>query len=437
MSRYRLLHALRARCFRPRWTPVLVFIVLALSSMVLVGCDKYANHEPGLILDPAPANAVATADRGAASAAATAAFSDPAPGTPLHVEGRAGRSALYAFDKPAAWNGDLVVWVHGYAPPSSPVALPDIAPLRAFFLSQGFAVAATSFSENGYAVAEAVREVHQLNGLFTDRIARPRRTFLVGVSLGGIIGLQLAEKFPDRYAGALLASGVVGGSRAEVQYVADMRVLYDHFHPGVLPGDIVHVPADVAFQPTIVGAVTSRLGTAEGQAAFGKFLGFAGERGLVFADPNEAVLAFLQVLGFQWVGGGDLFDRTHRHMLYDNTETQYAAPGLPAPIVDELNANVERYASMPDAEAYLRHWYEPTGELRIPVITLHDTRDPVVPYFHEQLLQDRVSSAGALGLLRQYAKLSFGHVSPAVQGDIPARFVELVAWANALENPAP
>src|SRR5262245_26195681 len=109
---------------------------------------------------------------------------------PQHVEGSLGPGALYAMDVPDSWNGGLVLYVHGYSDPSSPVALPPL-PLRDFLLNQGFAVAASSFSENGYAVAEGARQSHQLLGQFAERFGKPNCTLLVGVSMGGVIGLEL------------------------------------------------------------------------------------------------------------------------------------------------------------------------------------------------------------------------------------------------------
>src|SRR5947207_6841600 len=166
-----------------------------------------------------------------------------------HLTGEAGPGVTYSLSRPEHWNGDLVVYVHGYSNPAGPVALPNIAPIEQGLLDRGYAVAFSSFSENGYAVAEAVRQTHQLRGLFVSRIGQPRRTFLIGVSLGGIIGLQLAEKFSQQYDGALLVSGVVGGSAAQVKYIGDVRVLFDAFYPGLMAGGVTDPPAGVPFNP--------------------------------------------------------------------------------------------------------------------------------------------------------------------------------------------
>lgn len=361
-----------------------------------------------------------------ASAAARASLAD-ATAEARHDEGDAGPGARYSLDRPASWNGDLVVYVHGYTNPAAAVALPNIAPLRDGLLEQGYAVAYSSFSENGCAVPEAVRQTHQLRGLFASRFGQPRRTFLIGVSLGGIIGLQLAEKFPQQYDGALLVSGVVGGSAAEVKYIGDVRTLFDALFPGQLPGGVTDPPAGVPFNPQpLIAAVSGS------PNQLGALLCMTS---LPYASGTEAVTSLLNALGFQWQGGADLLDRTHGHQLYDNTGVRYGCPALPAALVDAINARVVRYQATPDARNFLDQYYEPDGNLAIPVLTLHTTRDPVVPLFHEDLYRDRVAAAGRSSWLLQRRVTRYGHVnfSPT---EIIAAFVDLAKWAETGQKPA-
>ena len=350
-----------------------------------------------------------------------------AQGEAQHFTGEAGPGASYSISRPANWNGDLVVYVHGYTNPAGAVALPNIAPIEQGLLDHGYGVAYSSFSENGYAVAEAVRQTHQLRGLFASRIGQPRRTFLVGVSLGGIIGLQLAEKFPQQYDGALLVSGVVGGSAAEVKYIGDVRVLFDAFYPGLLAGGVTDPPAGVPFNP---GPIVTAIGGSPQN--LGPILALTP---LPYINGTEAVTSLLNALGFQWQGGADLLDRTHGHQLYDNAAVRYECDALPTAMEDLLNERVTRYQSTPDARAFLEHYYEPDGRLEIPVLTLHTTRDPVVPLFHEDLYRDKVAAAGRSQFLLQRRVSRYGHVnfSPA---EILAAFFELANWVETGQKPA-
>ncbi|HEY3215134.1 MAG TPA: hypothetical protein VGK93_01440 [Candidatus Eisenbacteria bacterium] len=344
-----------------------------------------------------------------------------------HVEGRIGPGALYVIEVPDNWNGELVVWVHGYTPPVLPVTLPDV-PLRGFLLSQGFAVAASSFSENGYAVPEAVRQTHQLNGIFASRCGRPSRTYLIGVSLGGIIGLQLIEKFPQQYDGALLACGVVGGTKAEVKYIGDVRVLFDYFYPGCLGGTITDVP-DEPFTPNVQNKILQCVGAH--QERIPPLVCLAGLPG---ANGTEFVTSLVTAIGFQWMGGEDLFDRTHHHQLYDNDHVVYRCPLLPDAVNDAVNAGVVRYSSTPSAENFMRHYYEPTGNIQVPLLTHHTTRDPVVPLWHEDLFRAKVEAAGKSHLLLQRTRDAYGHCN-FQEPDLPLAFLDLVGWVRTGQKP--
>ena len=113
--------------------------------------------------------------------------------------------AQYALFLPDNWNGDLVVYVHGFIDPAAPVALPDAAPddvapwvveLRERLLQAGYAVAYSSFSENGWAVDNGAQRTRELRPLFTHYFKyKPDRTFVIGRSLGSLITLLLVEKY--------------------------------------------------------------------------------------------------------------------------------------------------------------------------------------------------------------------------------------------------
>lgn len=74
-----------------------------------------------------------------------------------------------------------------------------------------------------------------------------------------------------------------------------------------------------------------------------------------------------------------------------------------------VNAAAAHFTSTPKARNYLNHYYEPSGDLRIPMVALHSSDDPAVPFFHESLYADAVSSAGNAALLKQIVVKRFGH----------------------------
>ena len=135
------------------------------------------------------------------------------------VQGTTPTGALYAFAVPDNWNGDLIIYGHGIVDPAAPVVLPTtqdgFTELKEALLQRGFAVAYSSYSENGYALKDAFHRLHELPALFKARIGRrPDRVYLVGHSLGAVAVQMLAEQFPRKYDGALVMCGFVGGGQA-------------------------------------------------------------------------------------------------------------------------------------------------------------------------------------------------------------------------------
>lgn len=357
-------------------------------------------------------------------------------GSPLHIEGVLGPGALYAIDVPAEWNGDLVLYMHGIKPAFAPVDLPgdfeDFNALLGMLLGEGYAVAHSSYSENGYAVPEAARQTRQLSGVFADAVGEPRRTLLIGQSLGGVVGQLLVEKFPQKYAGAFFVSGVVGGSAFEVDFLATIRVLFDYFYPGVLGGDLFHVPDEPFPQDRVVAAIMSDAGTGLGAMARIK------QCRVPVDMPVEHLPEFIiTALGAQWIGGEDFFDRTHSHSLFDNRDVVYEAlaPGLlPEPLLADLNARVARWSATPDAEAWLSNYYEPTGDLRLPMLALHNHWDPVVPTLHEDIYAEKVAAAGRSEFLLQIREGGFGHRKFEASRIFEA-FQHLASWVNSGVKP--
>jgi pimeloyl-ACP methyl ester carboxylesterase len=331
-----------------------------------------------------------------------------------HVEGRVGPGALYALDMPAAWNGDLVVYAHGIVDPVLPVALPSsqdhFAILRNALMDRGFAVASSSFSQNGFALKDGAERTHQLTGLFTASFGRPRRVLLAGHSLGSMAALQVAESFPGQYDGALIMCGFVGGTTMEIAYMANARVAFDYFFPGVIPGSVFEILPGTDFRPPTATTPGSALFNAVQGALVGGFASsrtfqFASVAGLKWNTPQELVTAALSVIGFNLRYTQSVLDHTNAHIPFDNRETVYAGSADDA----ALNTGIQRWTGDPDAMNYVARYYTPAGALQIPVQTLHTSRDPVVPAWHEDIFAGVVADQGATGLLEGAIVTAFGH----------------------------
>lgn len=351
--------------------------------------------------------------------------------------GETGPGSTYAVFVPANWNGDAVFYAHGFKDVSDPVSLPTKDSADAFrerLGAAGYAVAYSSYSENGFALKDGIQRTHQLRGLFTARAGKPRRSYLAGTSLGGVVALALAEKHPGQYDGALTMCGFVGGSKMQIEYIGNTRALFDWFYPGVLPGNAVSMPEGTTLNEIIGKAYAAII--ARPDKAF--LISQVTQTPLPFANGRELVTSLLNVLGFHARGMNDLLDRTHGHVLFDNTAPYTASPAVPAGILAAMNhpdAGVQRFESTPDAENYLEKYYEPTGDLKIPVLSVHTTRDPSVPYRHQVVLQQKVAAAGASAMLRTRPINRYGHCTFNTVEMVGA-LQDLAQWAETGIAPA-
>lgn len=391
------------------------FLPIVLAMLALSACDAEIPTAPG----------AAALQPEAPSAALSA-----VPGV-QEVVGETGPGSTYALFRPEHWNGELVVYAHGYVQPFFEPTLPtEFDGVRDFLLTQGFAVAYSSWSETGYAVKDGAQRTHQVSGLFAEEFGTPGRTYLVGTSLGGLVADMLAERFSTQYDGTLALCGVMAGGMWNASYVADFRLLFDYFYPGVLPGTLYEVPEGVIVAPgapltdAIIGAIAANPGPAVQMAGMDQIR-------LQYVDVNELIVSFVQVLGYQVNGANALTERLHGHGFFDNIDVRYSGSADD----DAVNAGIARYAADPSAVNYMGNWWDPTGGIAAPFITLHTTRDPLVPARVEQVFAGTVDDAGQSGLLLQRTVDAFGHCNFSGPQIIGA-FLTLVQWVASGERPA-
>ena len=372
---------------------------------------------------------------------ASRALTNSSPLWSNQITGVIADGADYGIFVPTNWNGDVVFYAHGILPPLAPVSLPgpsdwdNAGDLRDALGAAGYAVAYSSYSENGYAIKDGIQRTHQLRGIFVSKVGKPRRSFLIGHSLGSQVVQALAETYPDQYNGALAMCGVLGGTRLQTDYIAHVRTMFDLFYPGVLPGSTLEMPVVVAdvtnqIQNPVIGAVLANP-TGFQLIAFSKQTQLAGN------NTTELLTSLVNALAYQAIGVNDLLARTHGHALFDNSSTVYASaiPALiPDAAYDPVNAAIRRYTATPDAVAWLDHNYEPTGNLQIPMLTVHKTRDRLVPYRHELEYQARVAAAGSSAKLAQRSQDAFGHCDFDASYML-SNFHDLVQWVDTGVKP--
>jgi pimeloyl-ACP methyl ester carboxylesterase len=376
------------------------------------------------------------------------------------VEGTTGPGSLYAIYVPSNWNGDVIYFLHGILPPAAPVALPDdptdwdsFTLVRDQFGALGFAVAYSTYSENGLAFKDAAQRTHQLRGLVASVLqGPPERSFIVGYSLGTAPAMQLIEAYPKQYDGALLACGMLAGTPTQLQFIGHVRALFDFYYPGVLPGDANNIPE--GFTPSLaqVTAIVQQAVIADPTGLFAiastsqaPLNYFPGNVTVAGASQSSLVQSLIVALYYQIIGTRDVTERAHGHAVFDNSATTYTlgtpvVPALTAFLTAKIaaaNAGIERFTSPPDAQNFLEKYYVPTGDLEIPVITVHNRWDYLVPYFHEAAFQQIVQAAGASDLLLQRTVNDYGHcANTPFRTTVVQSVLDLVGWVTTGTKPA-
>ncbi len=399
----------------------------------------------------------------ASLAASKAVVTEPTTGPWARiVEGGTGPGSLYAIYVPRQPNGDAVFYAHGIrdayryvdrVPETIPVDLRDqdsFFALRDALGKMGYTVAYSSFSENGFAVKDGAQRTHQLRGRVASELSgQPRRSFLVGHSLGGAVGVILAETYPEQYDGALLMCGMVGGSLLQTQYIGNVRALFDAFYPKKLEGSILVSPRRMITIPEIAAIVgTNPIGLLAIASTAQTPLPII-PVGSVFDQTSPIaqtlVGSLFGALSFHARGIENVLEITNGHSPFDNEKTVYT---VGRPVVSDAalvtmiggaiasaNDNVERVAIDPSAQQYLEQHFSPTGRLRFPVMTVHNTWDPGVPEFHEGAFAKVVDAAGASANLLRRQIPRFGHCAITADETVKS-FNDLEKWVSTGVKPA-
>ncbi|MEU0156985.1 alpha/beta hydrolase family protein [Micromonospora fulviviridis] len=344
--------------------------------------------------------------------------------------------AGYVIETPARWNGDLVMWAHGYRGQGTLLSPePPGYDLRQRMLAQGYAWASSSYDRNGYDIRSGVLGTRALADFFADTVKRPKRVYIAGVSMGGhIIGRSL-EQYPGYYDGALPMCGVLGDHE-----------LFDFFLDyNLVAQALAGVPAYPTPDDYLTNAVP-RIQVALGLAGLkpggpdttndlGKQLrAITVERSGGPRPGADAAFAVWKdfLFSITTTDGGDS-PAQRPGQLATNLLTRYS-PNSPV----DVNATVQRVAP-----ENLRQRLSPTltevprisGRPTVPVLSLHDLGDLFVPFSMEQAYARDTAWHGRSRLVVQRAVRAAQHCefSPAEAG---AAWDDLVSWVRTGQRPA-
>ena len=114
---------------------------------------------------------------------------------------------------------------------------PDLGPLAALQLQQGYAVVASGYSQTGWAVFASAQDNAELVERFRSDVGEPGEILSYGTAMGGYIALQMAEDPRLAVDGVFALCPLAAGHR-RWDAALDLRVVYDAVCEGVAGGEL-------------------------------------------------------------------------------------------------------------------------------------------------------------------------------------------------------
>lgn len=383
----------------------------------------------------------ASAPRPSAELAPTA---QPCPKGPPEgarcLRGTDSAGAPYLIVMPQQWSGVLVVHAHGGPALGAPDPKRSDEDIERWDVTvrAGHAWAGSVFRQGGVAVTSAAEDTERVRRIFTDHVAKPKRTLLHGQSWGAGVAAKAAELYPKSWDGVLLSSGVLAGGSRSYDFRLDLRVVYQHLcnnHPAPnetayplwqgLPTDAKLTRADLATRvEQCLGIRTPADKRTPEQARKLKTIVD------VIRIPENQVLAHLN--WGTWHFQDIATKRTNGANPFDNARVRYTG----SPDDAALNAGVLRYAADPQAAARFAADTDPTGKIDVPVLEVHGVRDPTAFVELTSVFRDTLAAAGRGDrLVQTYA--DFAEHSYLSDATYLTLFDALLRWVERGEKPSP
>lgn len=358
------------------------------------------------------------------------------PATTGAHDGVLGDGTRYRMSVPPNWNGTLLV--HSYGPPVDPGAppWPPDHPVAQALLAGGHAVAGCA-STRFWPLEENVGNQVAVADRFAEAVGAPERTLAWGHSIGGLLTAALVQSHPDRFDGALVVCGTLGGGVGTHNQQLDCTSAFATLAAPHAPIELV----DISRPPRNVGVAVAALEEAQrspqGRARIALAASLASIPGWYDpAAPAPADRAGRQHAQYQWLRDPDLMvflgaravleDRAGGNMSWNagvdyrgllaasahaqDTHALYADAGLDLDADLDALERAPRIRADPGAVAYFEEHIAFTGELGgTPVVTLHSLGDGLVPVDHVGSYADVVAWAGNRDLLATLHVARGGH----------------------------
>ncbi|NQU33828.1 MAG: hypothetical protein HQ521_11375 [Bacteroidetes bacterium] len=322
--------------------------------------------------------------------------------------------ALYEIVLPDFWNvlpqKVLLVYAHGYRDADKSVILPNdlIAgiPIKDFILSQNMGYASTSYRENGLVVLEGIEDIVLLRTTITNFFitnpgyAPPEAIILVGPSEGGLITVLTIEQHPGLFNAAIATCCPIGNFYDQLHYYGDAHVLFKYFFgpsinsinlgsPKRLSKNTISAWENGSLQEAIIGVLQH------------DYLHNGGNKILQYLNcsnipadinnPEAVVMTILDVLRFPIKAtndaisrlGGNPYNNKYPKRIYLGSDNDR-----------KLNLTIERIKTndWETAAQNVAEYFETTGLLFTPLVTMHNLNDHISFYEHQTEYLSKVNS---------------------------------------------
>lgn len=308
-------------------------------------------------------------------------------------EGRTRGGALIKIEIPDNWNGGLVIYNHGSGVDIT--QSPDLGPIAALQLFEGYAVAASSYRLSIWPLFKTKYDLQNLVRKFRRKFGVPSEIYLYGFSVGGLVTAQGIEQARlGNVVGAYPVCGVMAGSRYW-DGVLDWRLVYDAICsevPGAyIPGGPTGLPegfTDSDFTPAdLTSALQSCFGLGTDPSA--RTTDQAARLQLFVDETNMPETIVARNVGTSVYGlFGLIYSKGHLRgkQALGNANVQYEDPGI--------NANIQRVSPHRRAMKHLKRNFTPTGNVgNTKIISISTSKDGRAFIENLQVYRDVVPSS--------------------------------------------
>jgi len=341
----------------------------------------------------------------------------------VSLDGVLDGGALYEIALPEIWSfipkGQrvLLVYAHGYVDPGKPIVLPSdvisdgmgsTIAIKDLIIGANMGYASTSYRDNGLVVIDAIEDVKELKMAIDDFFSHPNNLLLpppdaialVGPSEGGLVTVLTIEQNPGMFDAAIATCCPIGNFYEQLQYYGDAHVLFKFFFGPSINGINLGSPKGVS-KHTMNAWNDGSLKTAIIEELENDYIYNGGNKIRQFlncanipanrSDPTAVVTAILEVLRFPIMAtndaiarmGGSPFNNKDEKRIYEGSDDDR-----------KLNLTVERIkrSEWEQAAQNVADFYETSGFLLTPLVTMHTEFDHVSFYRHQTYYEAKVTA---------------------------------------------